>query len=1121
MANLLSTTVSGSLSVNVDSSGSSISTVNNGNASRWYGRITTFNSTSDKSVFLGTYASVAVVGAHNNALTAWANLYVNNVDGVNGGNVYLPTNSYVANNSIVHTGGGQTIAGITYFSNGESLQVYGIRGRFTNEYIHLYNKVGIGNPSGWGQGEGNTPNQGLSTYGGIVVAYGNAATSQFQGHLRIDRNWGAGDYGAEQFTIRGTYPSIALRNTANNAKWLIHSPYSGTLQFYYGGTVDDNNWGNKFEIATNGNIWMEWGGWLSDLLNAKQNASTAITTSNIGSQSVSYASSAGSVAWGNVTSKPSYIMYYQGFTLDANTMDTNSTGFTYANNAPFYGPIARFSTGGGYDLWLGGSYIGGSSFYLRTRNGDNGTFNAWREIIHSGNIASQSVNYANSAGDSTNLGGLSSSRFPKQDYYYSSSYNWDTIEAADTTAAIVLRIESAVSNPPAGDVYNWSLWQQGTRSRGSQIAVSAYGTQRMYFRGSDFDSGSYRPWSEVIHSGNVGSYALTSIPSTISPNNIYIGNAIYFGGANNYLNWTNSRIYSNVGIQSASDILAPIFYDSQNTGYYGDFASTSVMNAIRLGTSTNSGTISGGGDWGIRFANDNGWIQFGPANNSWTHIYSDKNFYMNTHLWVSNGYKVTAWDYNNGGGVLYASAFYDANDTTYYLDPNGGGYLRGRVDVVGGHGNSSLRVALRSDENGAGTGIVTLQAWCSEPGNTWDGAGFGYNVDNNSNDNAPSYHFGRPNPNFGQAYMRMFSNGTWNFYNATSDGSSHSNTMTLTRDGVVIANNSMRAPIYYDSNDTTFYVDPNSSSRVRNLYVGDSGSNWSDPGGWGTQFHVSNGPHSIIRVYARNEGIETIMYSHIGGQSKVGSGTNHDFSIVRNFSDRMTFYSGYTYANGYLQAADSLRAPIFYDSNDTNYFIDPNGSSQISTIYANNWFRSQANTGLYFSSYSRGIWAADSAGASYGNVSIYGDGVNSWPGYAINNLAIFMARDIRRGIFIPSADSWLIRYEQSSGMAFVDFELQWGSDIRHKSNIKRLTNSLEKVKQLKGVSYNYKGNERTSIGFIAQEVEPILPEVVSTDADGFKSVGYANIVALLSEAIKEQQAMIEELKARIDVLESK
>jgi hypothetical protein len=85
-------------------------------------------------------------------------------------------------------GGGSTIGGITYFSNGESINLYGIRGRFTNEYIHLYNKVGVGNPSGWGQGEGNTPNQGLSTYGGINVAYGTNDSSTFNGTLRVNGN---------------------------------------------------------------------------------------------------------------------------------------------------------------------------------------------------------------------------------------------------------------------------------------------------------------------------------------------------------------------------------------------------------------------------------------------------------------------------------------------------------------------------------------------------------------------------------------------------------------------------------------------------------------------------------------------------------------------------------------------------------------------------------------------------------------------------------------------------------------------------------------------------------------------------------------------------------------------
>lgn len=107
---------------------------------------------------------------------------------------------------------------------------------------------------------------------------------------------------------------------------------------------------------------------------------------------VGYADSAGSaasVAWGNVSSKPSSLMYYQGFTLDANTMDANATGFTYASNAPYTGPVVRFQANG-YDLWLNAPYTGGNGLRFRTRNGDNSTLNAWRDVLHDGNYNSYS-----------------------------------------------------------------------------------------------------------------------------------------------------------------------------------------------------------------------------------------------------------------------------------------------------------------------------------------------------------------------------------------------------------------------------------------------------------------------------------------------------------------------------------------------------------------------------------------------------------------------------------------------------------------------------------------------------------------------------------------------------------
>ena len=89
------------------------------------------------------------------------------------------------------------------------------------------------------------------------------------------------------------------------------------------------------------------------------------------------------------------------------------------------------------------------------------------------------------------------------------------------------------------------------------------------------------------------------------------------------------------------------------------------------------------------------------------------------------------------------------------------------------------------------------------------------------------------------------------------------------------------------------------------------------------------------------------------------------------------------------------------------------------------------------------------------------------------------------------------------------------SDERLKENVRPITGALDLVQQLAGVIFNRIGQTDDEIGYLAQQVEKILPQVVHTAADGMKSIAYGNIVALLSEAIKEQQAQIEELKGRL------
>lgn len=90
------------------------------------------------------------------------------------------------------------------------------------------------------------------------------------------------------------------------------------------------------------------------------------------------------------------------------------------------------------------------------------------------------------------------------------------------------------------------------------------------------------------------------------------------------------------------------------------------------------------------------------------------------------------------------------------------------------------------------------------------------------------------------------------------------------------------------------------------------------------------------------------------------------------------------------------------------------------------------------------------------------------------------------------------------------------SDVRLKKEIKPLENSLEKICSLQGVEFEFINDliQRKNIGFIAQDIEKIIPQVVTTSEKGeqYKSVAYGNIVALLVEAIKELREEIETLK---------
>ena len=94
------------------------------------------------------------------------------------------------------------------------------------------------------------------------------------------------------------------------------------------------------------------------------------------------------------------------------------------------------------------------------------------------------------------------------------------------------------------------------------------------------------------------------------------------------------------------------------------------------------------------------------------------------------------------------------------------------------------------------------------------------------------------------------------------------------------------------------------------------------------------------------------------------------------------------------------------------------------------------------------------------------------------------------------------------------------SDIRLKTDILTLENSLSKILKLRGVEYKMIDNiNKKYIGLIAQETESIIPEVVSTfGIEEYKTIGYDNIIAVIIEAIKEQNKIIKNLELEIQTL---
>ncbi len=280
-------------------------------------------------------------------------------------------------------------------------------------------------------------------------------------------------------------------------------------------------------------------------------------------------------------------------------------------------------------------------------------------------------------------------------------------------------------------------------------------------------------------------------------------------------------------------------------------------------------------------------------------------------------------------------------------------------------------------------------------------------------------------------------------------------------------------------------------------------------------------------------------YSTVSGQSNTASGTHSTaigfgIGVSGNYSTAMGFAAvasgdkavamGRSTASGtYSVAGGNQSRAVGYASAAVGQVAKANGGASFATGYL-----SEAN-GQYSFAANRG--KANGVSSSAFGFNITSDCFVQFTIGKLNDNSSFSCTgddttNTGSPLFVVgngvngAASNALVVFD--NGNATLSGTLTQSSDRRLKQNIVPLAGSLDKVQQLRGVSYEWIDPNRQAgrqIGFIAQEVQEVIPEVVSQNGD-YLAMSYANLTAVLVEAVKEQQIEIEAIQRENDVLEA-
>jgi len=551
----------------------------------------------------------------------------------------------------------------------------------------------------------------------------------------------------------------------------------------------------------------------------------------------------------------------------------------------------------GYGEYNYGSYPGAWTSALQIQNNDN-TKMIWISPLDSGNHARFHVNGTNSGLIFNVQGSINASGTNALEIYSSYVYTPLTWYAAfwydsnDTgyyvnpngtsriggiqiggasTSSNEIRFYGVAGDNPGS--YNHGaiierLWRNGDES------------ELLIFKGNDPDTSTIHDRVRIAATGrivfdstagygNVDDYISAAGTGNIEGDGYFYGSEFHVPGS----------------------IFSPIFYDRNNSAYFADPAGRSRLSSIDYG---NGGYYFAGGDWGWRHNTPSGWIQFGPANTGHAHIYTDRsNFYFNVYDLYANGYRVALYNYWYGnmylgsGGDFYATIFYDTNNTGYYCDPAS----TNRLNFVNANNIYINPGYMLYSDPGGWTGEYYKIQWHSS-----------------------------------HLYLQAYANG----YHIMRYGSDGLESHQFARDG-----NYWNRYMGWMSNYINQNVRTDAGPTFQEVYTN----------GW---FRNNNSGQGL---YNQNRGMH--WYSNNGYWKSAGGGYGYGGIVMyNNYESDLRGYAGYwdgsgfgmlnssgnwqiriEYGNAHMELyrvtwANDMRAYIFYDRDDTGYYIDANGTSQ-------------------------------------------------------------------------------------------------------------------------------------------------------------------------------------------------